>query len=141
MEVGFSVGEGDLEVGLVEGGGCGEGGGGGGVDFADEDWWAVGGAGEGFEGHDFRGDGCGEEAGLAVGGGGEGDEAGFDVWEHAAWAGGEEAVCFVKDDDFGPSQADHGVLAGCLDVVCQSARGCNDDVRPLRERQSLGTHF
>lgn len=70
-----------------------------------------GGAGERFECEDFGRERCGEEAGLAGGGRGERRQACFYVGEHAAGAGGEEAVGFVEDDDAGALETGGGVVA------------------------------
>lgn len=116
MEKGFAVGEGDLNVCLFEGrwdrifsfGG----------DFGDEYGWLSVGLGHGFQRADFWGERCCEEEGLAFAGGREGGEAGFDVWEHASWSGGEEAICFVENNHTHPPEACDCVCARGIDVVC-----------------------
>ena len=48
---------------------------------------------------------------MAFYGGGKGVETCPDIGEHAAVSGGEEAVGFVEDDCFCPSEPDDGVVS------------------------------
>jgi hypothetical protein len=56
-------------------------------------------------------------------------EAGFEVGQHGAAAGGEKAVGFVEDDKAHAAEPADGVFAGSFDVFSETAGGGDDDVR------------
>lgn len=137
VEVVLAVGDGDLEVHLSEPGGDRHDLG---VDFADEDGGFARSAGLVLCEADLGRDCCSEEEGLAVLRGRKDVEAFGDIGQHAAWSGGEEAVCLVKDDELDATEPADGVFARGADVVCQTAWRGDDDVRALGEGDGLSAH-
>ena len=53
----------------------------------------------------------------------------------------KKSVSFVKDDYFGSLEPSNRFGTGVGNVVCQSARCSNDDVRAFGKRNGLSTHI
>ena len=116
MQVVLAVGDGNLDVGLVEGGGDGAGLG---VDFADENGGFAGCPGEFFQSADFGCHGCGEEESLAFRWGREDGEAFFHVRQHASrHPTCQQPIRFVEHHHADSSQSANRVLSRRAYVIC-----------------------